>query len=810
MRIGNKKGHAPAWGSGGIVARGIVARVILAWTVAVVTLWSSAASAQTTAKVGVVVDGKSESSDVFGAALQQATRELGSQFSAEFPADKTKTCDFTVACVNKALDELIADPAVTVVIAQGVLASNLAVQRTDFPKPLLAPYVVDLELQNLPKQIVKKNLSYVVWAPDWARDLKAFQKFAKFKKLGVIVDKVLLDAIPILQKSVEKAGTAAGVPVVVVPFGDTAQTTLDALPKDVDALYVTALGRISKDEQSKLALGLKQKRLPSFSFAGEDGVKLGFLAGIGASDDVLQLARRTALNLRGLVLGDPPDTLLTAFRQTEQLYFNPEVARAIGVVAESSVLLDVTMVGQAEAQSGRPLTLAEAVKEAMKTNLDLAASNEALAATAEQVYTARSPLLPQLAVGVGARWIDKDRTFLYGAERAASWNAQLSQVIYDERNWGSFTTEKHRQRARERSQDAFKLDVALSVALAYLDLLRTQTAIKVQKQDLELSRSNLALARVREKVGVGGREEVYRWEAQLANAQNRLLATVAIFRSARVELNTLLNRPSEQGVATKELTIDDSSLLSSGKKLNRYLQDPSLFAVLSDFMTKESQRIAPELASVDASLAAANRTVKAEKRSYFLPTFVASAGIEQRFYEAGAGSDPQPIAGIETPDSVDWQVGVSASLPLLEGGGHNAELRRVERERGQLTLQRKAVARDIERRLRVALYQANATFGAIEFTRAAATAAGHNLELVTDKYREGTAPIIQLIDAQNQSVVAELDAANAVFDFLAQLMRVERAMGRFSFLVDADQTSDFFRRLDDYSRRAAQGTREAQ
>lgn len=782
-------------------------RVILAWTVVAVTLWSSTSWAQTVAKVGVVVDGKSAGIDAIGVAFRQATTELGSQFRAEFPPDKTKECDYTVACVNKALDQLLADPDVTVVIAQGVLASNLAVQRTELAKPVLAPFVVDLELQQLPKQLVRKNLSYVVWSPDWARDLKAFQKFATFKKLGVVVDKLLLDAVPVLQKSVEKAGSAAGVPVVVVPMADTAQSALDALPKDVDAVYVTALRRISSDELRKLAQGLRDKRVPSFSFAGEEGVKLGFLAGMGSSDDVVQLARRAALNLRGLVLGDPPDTLLTAFQQSENLYFNSEVARAIGVTPESSVLLDVTMVGQLGGQTGRSLSLADAVKEAMKANLDLAASKEGLLSTAEQVNQARSALLPQLGVGVGARWIDEDRTLLYGAERSASWSAQLRQTIYDERSWGSFTTEKHLQRARERSQDAFRLDVALSVALAYLDLLRTQTAIKVQKEDLALSRSNLELARVREKVGVGGREEVYRWEAQLANTQNRLLSTVALSRAARVELNTLLNRPSEQGVLPKELAADDSSLLTSGKKLDRYLQDPTLFAVLSDFMTQESHRLAPELASVDASLAAASRSVTAEKRSYVLPTFVATAGIEQRFYEAGAGSDPQPIAGIETPDSLDWQVGVSASLPLLEGGGHNAELRRVERQRSQLTLQRKAIARDIERRLRVSLYQANATFGAIELTRAAAAAARQNLELVTDKYREGTAPIIQLIDAQNQSVVAELDAANAVFDFLAQLMRVERAMGRFSFLVNPDQTNDFFLRLEDYSRRAAKGTR---
>ncbi|HEU5075939.1 MAG TPA: TolC family protein, partial [Polyangiaceae bacterium] len=453
-----------------------MSKVILAWTVAAVTLWSSTVWAQTVAKVGVVVDGKSATSDTMGAAIRKAATELGAQFSVEFPPDKTKECDYTVACVNKALDELLADPGVNVVIAQGVLASNLAVQRTELAKPLLAPFVIDLELQQLPKQIVRKNLSYIVWSPDWARDLKAFQKFATFKKLGIVVDKVLLDAIPVLQKSAEKAGSAAGVPVVVVPMAGTAQSALDALPKDVDALYIAPLARISSDELRKLALGLREKRLPSFSFAGEEGVKLGFLAGIGASDDVVQLARRAALNLRGLVLGDPPNTLLTAFRQSEQLYFNAEVARAIGVVPDNSVLLDVSLVGEITSNTGRPLGLAEAVKEAMKTNLDVAASQEGLLATAEQIIQARSALLPQLGVGVGARWIDEDRTLLYGAERSASWSAQLRQTIYDERSWGSFTSEKHLQRARERSQDAFKLDVALSVALAYLDLLRTQTA----------------------------------------------------------------------------------------------------------------------------------------------------------------------------------------------------------------------------------------------------------------------------------------------------------------------------------------------
>ena len=60
-----------------------------------------------------------------------------------------------------------------------------------------------------------------------------------------------------------------------------------------------------------------------------------------------------------------------------------------------------------------------------------------------------------------------------------------------------------------------RLDVAQSAASAYLDVLRAKTFERIERVNLEVSRENLELARVREAIGQAGPEEVYRWESAI-------------------------------------------------------------------------------------------------------------------------------------------------------------------------------------------------------------------------------------------------------------------------------------------------------
>jgi len=86
----------------------------------------------------------------------------------------------------------------------------------------------------------------------------------------------------------------------------------------------------------------------------------------------------------------------------------------------------------------------------------------------------------------------------------------------------------------------------------------------------------------------------------------------------------------------------------------------------------------------------------------------------------------------------------------------------------------------------------------VSLARKAAEAAANNLVLVTDLYRRGKVDIITLVDAQTQSLVADLGSVNAVYDYLVALLFVNREISHFRNL-DTDQArQDFSRRLNEF------------
>lgn len=88
-----------------------------------------------------------------------------------------------------------------------------------------------------------------------------------------------------------------------------------------------------------------------------------------------------------------------------------------------------------------------------------------------------------------------------------------------------------------------------------------------------------------------------------------------------------------------------------------------------------------------------------------------------------------------------------------------------------------------------------ASYPGIRLSRDAADADGSNLELVTDAYVRGIKSIIDLIDAQNQYLVADQQAANAVYDFLIDIMTMQRSIGNFIIFATPEKLDGWMERL---------------
>ncbi len=127
------------------------------------------------------------------------------------------------------------------------------------------------------------------------------------------------------------------------------------------------------------------------------------------------------------------------------------------------------------------------------------------------------------------------------------------------------------------------------------------------------------------------------------------------------------------------------------------------------------------------------------------------------------------------------------------------EIAGVRGEIDRLQTDRAVIAQRLEQDVRSSLHQAGFSYANIALSQDAAEASARNLELVTDLYQRGAADIIQLVDAQNQALGAALAAANALYDFLIDALRVQRASGAFSLEGSEEVRDDFIKRLDAFA-----------
>jgi outer membrane protein TolC len=759
---------------------------------------SAARAADDGTGIAIIADGPGPRNLEILQIFHQEIRDLlGEEFRVTFTNDGLIEADWTVAGVNAAFDVAFADPAVDVVVGLGLLASHELCGRGPLAKPAVAPFVVDPEAQGLPLVGGKsgvKNLSYVTSISQLKRDFETFREVVDFRKLTMIVSSTTAAAIPELGERARRIGAGIGIEVTVVPTGLSGEEALAALPPDTEAVYLAPLIRMSGQEFDKLVAGFIDRRLPSFSLLGRREVERGVLAGLTPESEFPRLARRTAINIQRMLLGEDGGSIAVHFSNEERLSLNVATARAIGARPSWSVLTVADRVDDERREVVRTLSIGQAAHEAILVNLDLLAAESAVQAGAQDVNVTRSFLLPQLDVSARGILIDQDQasqSLGQAAERTLEGSVTLNQLLYADDAWANFDIEKRLQIGRERARDQLRLDIGQAAATAYLNVLRAKTAERIQKDNLERTQANLDLARARESVGYSGPGEVYRWEGEIARQRRTVIEVNSLRNIAEIELNRLLHRPLEEPFALEDTDLDDPDVGIPDERLVRYLGDKWSFGILREFMSIVARENSPELQVLEESIAAQERVHEAASRSFFIPTIGLAGALNHTFTRRGEGSD-----GVLTPEDTDWNVGIQASLPIFSGAGRLAEKRSAQASLDDLTTQREAIAERVEQRLRSAMHRAGASFAAIELSRASAEAAHKNLDLVLDSYAKGILTILDLLDAQNTSLVAESEAATSVYDFLINLLEVERAAGYLSCVSDAAEKAGLIDRLE--------------
>ncbi len=745
------------------------------WLTVMVLGASNAYGQLSIVRIGIVSDGYWERSDEIRALFQHEILELTrGEFDVRFPADKHIQGNWTVSNIQAAVDALLTDREVDMVLALGVIASNDVCWRGDLPKPVIAPFVLDAELQGLPFEVGAENLSYVFFPASIRTDIEAFLRIVPFKRLAILVNQRYQEAIPELPDRARMILQELGLSIQVVPVDRSVDEVFTKMSSNTEAVYISPLVHLPPRDFDELVAGLIERKIPSFSLMGRMEVARGVLAGL-KPDIFPKLARRVALNVQRILLGGEPSSLPVTFAIGEQLTINDATARAIGVSPSWGVVTEAELIQQPREDIARKLDLYTAVQEALEANVELTAKNRWIAADAQNIREARANLLPQVNLSGLGLVVDEDRaeaSMGQQPERKISGSVTVTQMLYSEPAWANVSIQKQVHTSREEERQQLRLDIMQAAATAYLRILRALTFERIQIENLKRTRSNLELARVREAVGSAGPAEVYRWESQIASNRKVVIEANTQRNLAEMELNRLLHRPLEEPFLTEEPDLDTPTLMDTKGVYNRYLGDKRSFRIFRAFLVQEGLKTSPELAQLDAAIAAQERALRSATNRFWSPTVALQGEIDHTFSREGAGSEPLP--GM---DDTNWSIGLNVSFPLFEGRSKFAARRRALETLAQLRLERQVLAERIEQRVRSAAHTTGASYAAIEQTLEAAEAANRSLDVVRDAYSGGMISLVELLDAQNAALVADLAAADAFYTFLIDLVAVGRAIG---------------------------------
>jgi outer membrane protein TolC len=747
-------------------------------------------------KVTAIFDGPSP---VFDDITKDLAREIRTQLSDRFDVVLTPLDfegDWTAAGVERQLDAAYSDPEISVVFGFGYLAVKAVAARKALPKPTILPFVVEAQKQGLPRRgdvSGKRNLSYISEEFDITDEADWLTKVAGSKHIVLLAEE---------SQSAMLRGIPGADELRIVTAEPTVEALLAAIPNAADGVIISIMRQLSIADRERLLDGITKRRLPNIAI-GPRWLDQGAMMSIRSPNNSQRRAQRAALNLDLILEGRPAGQIHVDFEERQELLINMQAARAVGVRPSYEVLLEADMVHEDEAAEENRIHMSFAMKEAVEHNLDLLVSEKFVEAGEEGVKRDRGPLLPQGQLQVGVTYQDPDRILPGGqiAEWQASTFARASQSLYSEQAWTRFKSRKLRQEGREYGYFTDVLDIMLTSGVAYVGVLRAEAQERIQRRNIQLTREYLELARLRLEVGVANASELYRWQVTLAENQGSVVDARAFVGQTKIELNRVLNRESERPIAPIDLPVDDAGrTLPPEDPIGKYMKDPWSFEQLRSFMVREGLRNSPEARQIEARKAAQQRIKEGRARELWLPDFFVEGGIQHDFWRDGEGAEvPQPNPlGIPQPDKFGWDVGLFLSIPLSRGGSGVAEMRESAILVERLGAEFARVEQNIDTGVRTELYSASAALASVGLTRKAAEAAANNLVLVTDLYRRGKVDIITLVDAQTQSLVADLAAADAAYDYILALLFVNREAGHFRNLDTPEAKQEFSRRLNEY------------
>ncbi|SFR54952.1 Outer membrane protein TolC [Robiginitalea myxolifaciens] len=741
-----------------------------------------------TYRIGMMVDSRTaETSVLFNQLESEVKAVVGEDAIIEFPPEYILSNNFRVAQAKANYQQLL-EGEVDIILALGSASDIVFQEEAEFPKPtvLFGVLNTDLSKLNLEQQTSGvENFSYLMGVQSFDADLTTLKELTDFERVGIAIERGIAESVP-LEQTYDRVLARLEADYGIIPF-ESVEDIIAGI-EGYDALYLAGGFSLEDAQIQRLSDALLQTGLPSFTSTGAGDVALGMMATNSNSNNIDQIIRRIALTIEAYVTGSnlADQRVFVDFEQRLTANFN--TMQRLGVPIRYSLIARTDFVGEFQNQlSQKNYSLLDVINDNLERNLGLQAQLRDVELSSQDVKTAVSNYYPSVTANATFTNID-DRVAMPGIspEFSTDGNIQLNQTIFSEAANANISVQKNLQRAEQEIYNAAALDAILQASNLYFNALVSKVNARIQSQNLQLTKENLRIATQNYEAGQSGKSDMLRFQSQMAQNTQSMIEAVNQLEQSFIAINQLLNNPINYELDIIDARLGEGVFESYNyEELADLLDNPQLMEPFVAFLIEEAKNNSPELAALYYNLKAVERNFNFNTLGRLLPTVALQANYNQNFNQWGVASiDPDP--------DNNYNVGVNLSIPILNQFRTNINRQTARIQLDQLELNKQNTELAIESNISTAVLNVINQISNIRLSEVSVRAAEEALELVQTSYAEGAVSIIQLIDAQNNYLQAQLAQASATYNFLLNTIQLERFMG-YNFLLHTPEENAAFR-----------------
>ncbi|MDD6180704.1 MAG: efflux transporter outer membrane subunit [Desulfovibrionaceae bacterium] len=405
------------------------------------------------------------------------------------------------------------------------------------------------------------------------------------------------------------------------------------------------------------------------------------------------------------------------------------------------------------------------VQDALKHNMELETSLANVEAAAAKLGMANAALLPSLsgtalnqqaassertpgAVRTGLDPIDRGHYTNQG-QLTASWELDLWGK---RRNQSTMLTDMLISSAI--GHQASRLELAGQTAQAYFSLRALDMQLDTARRTLKTREDGLKIYESRYRAGEMTQLDLMRVRAEVESARQQMHTTLVAVEQAEAALAVLVGRSPRE--------IMESSIVR-GKGLAALPAVPVLPAGLpSDLLRRR-----PDIQAAEYLIMAYNANIGVARAEFF-PTISLTGML---------GTASSALASLFTGPAAMWSKGVSASLPIFDGGYNWNNLKSAEAQKKAAVAAYRLTVQKAFRDIRSALAAQREADAIVASNERQVASLRRAAEVARLQYSNGYTDYLSVLDAERQLFSAELSLATAMSSRLSGIVDVCMALG---------------------------------